>query len=154
MRKPAISIAPEDPRQPEVRQLIAMSDDYLVALYPSASNHLVGVVALAAPSAVFLVARVDGEALGAIAFRPIAPDHAEMKRMFVRADARGRGLGRRLLEALEDAARSRQITRISLETGIRQPEAIALYRASGYRECPPFGSYAPDPLSLFMTKHL
>ncbi|MBK5653070.1 MULTISPECIES: GNAT family N-acetyltransferase [Bradyrhizobium] len=131
-----------------------MSDDYLVALYPSASNHLVGVVALAAPSAVFLVARVDGEALGAIAFRPIAPDHAEMKRMFVRADARGRGLGRRLLEALEDAARSRQITRISLETGIRQPEAIALYRASGYRECPPFGSYAPDPLSLFMTKHL
>lgn len=154
IRKPAISIAPEDPRQPEVRQLIALSDDYLVALYPSASNHLVGVVALAAPSAVFLVARVDGEALGAIAFRPIAPDHAEMKRMFVRADARGRGLGRRLLEALEDAARSRQITRISLETGIRQPEAIALYRASGYRECPPFGSYAPDPLSLFMTKRL
>nr|WP_311538710.1 GNAT family N-acetyltransferase [uncultured Bradyrhizobium sp.] len=154
MRKPAISIAPEDPRQPEVRQLIALSDDYLVALYPSASNHLVGVVALAAPGAVFLVARVDGEALGSIALRPIAPDHAEMKRMFVRADARGRGLGRRLLEALEDAARSRQITRISLETGIRQPEAIALYRASGYRECPPFGSYAPDPLSLFMTKRL
>ncbi len=134
--------------------MIALSDDYLVALYPSASNHLVGVVALAAPGAVFLVARVDGEALGSIALRPIAPDHAEMKRMFVRADARGRGLGRRLLEALEDAARSRQITRISLETGIRQPEAIALYRASGYRECPPFGSYAPDPLSLFMTKRL
>ncbi|WP_298280960.1 GNAT family N-acetyltransferase [uncultured Bradyrhizobium sp.] len=154
MRKPEISIAPEDPRQPEVRQLIALSDAYLVALYLSASNHLVGVAALAAPGAVFLVARVDGEALGSIAFRLISPDHAEMKRMFVRADARGRGLGRRLLEALEDAARSRQITRISLETGIRQPEAIGLYRASGYRECPPFGGYAPDPLSLFMTKRL
>lgn len=154
IRKPEISIAPEDPRQPEVRQLIALSDAYLVALYPSASNHLVGVAALAAPGAVFLVARVDGKALGSIALRPIAPDHAEMKRMFVRADARGRGLGRRLLDALEDAARSRQITRISLETGIRQPEAIGLYRASGYRECPPFGSYAPDPLSLFMTKRL
>ena len=51
--------------------------------------------------------------------------------MFVRADARGHGLGRRLLDALEDAARGRRIARISLETGIRQPEAIGLYRAYG-----------------------
>lgn len=154
MRKPEISIAAEDPRQPDVRQLIALSDAYLEALYPPDSNHLVGVAALAAPDTVFLVARFDGEALGSIAFRSLAPDHAEMKRMFVRADARGRGLGRRLLEALEDVARSRHITRISLETGIRQPEAIGLYRASGYRECPPFGGYAPDPLSLFMTRRI
>jgi len=154
IRKPEISIAAEDPRQPDVRQLIALSDAYLEALYPPDSNHLVGVAELAAPGTVLLVARVDGEALGSIAFRSIAPDQAEMKRMFVRADARGRGLGRRLLEALEDAARSRRITRISLETGIRQPEAIGLYRAAGYRECPPFADYAPDPLSLFMTKRL
>ena len=59
-----------------------------------------------------------------------------------------------LLEALEDAARRQNIDRISLETGIRQPEAIGLYRASGYQDCPPFGTYTPDPLSLFMTKRL
>jgi putative acetyltransferase len=59
-----------------------------------------------------------------------------------------------LLKALEDAARQRNVDRISLETGIRQPEAIGLYRASGYQDCPPFGTYRPDPLSLFMTKRL
>jgi len=149
-----IKIAPEDPRQPELRRLNAESDAYLRALYPAASNHLVEVDALAAPDAVFLVARHDGAALGSIAFRMIAPAHAEMKRMFVRPDSRGSGLGRRLLEALEEAGRRWRIDRISLETGIRQPAAIRLYRASGYRDCPPFGGYAPDPLSLFMTKRL
>jgi putative acetyltransferase len=59
-----------------------------------------------------------------------------------------------LLVALEDAARQKHISRISLETGIKQPEAIGLYRASGYQDCPPFGTYTPDPLSLFMTKRL
>ena len=67
--------------------------------------------------------------------------------------ARARGLGRRLLVALEEARRQ-QIDCISLKTGIRQPEAIRLYRTSGYRECRPFGSYKPNPLSLYMTKRL
>jgi len=124
------------------------------ALYPPESNHLVDVDALAAADTVFLVARRNGELLGSIAFRVIAPGHAELKRMFVRVEARGIGLGRRLLEALEDAARRQNIDRISLETGIRQPEAIGLYLASGYQDCPPFGTYTPDPLSLFMTKRL
>ncbi|WP_375785297.1 GNAT family N-acetyltransferase [Bradyrhizobium sp. Pha-3] len=154
MHKPDISIAPEDPRQPAVRQLIDLSNAHMQALYPPDSNHLAPVETLAAPDTVFLVARRDGEVLGSIAFRLVTPGHAEMKRMFVRADARGHGLGRRLLDALEDAARSRQIARISPETGIRQPEAIGLYRAAGYQDCPPFADYAPDPLSLFMTKQL
>jgi putative acetyltransferase len=154
MSKPEISIEPEDPRQADVRRIIAESGAYLQTLYPSESNHLVDVDALAAPDAVFLVARRNGELLGSIAFRIIAPGHAEIKRMFVRAEARGHGVGRRLLEALEDAARQRNLERISLETGIRQPEAIALYRASGYGDCPPFGTYCYDPLSLFMTKRL
>ena len=154
MSKPEISIEPEDPRQADVRRIIAELGAYLQALYPSESNHVVDVDALAAPDAVFLVARRNGELLGSIAFRIIAPGHAEIKRMFVRAEARGNGVGRRLLEALEDAARQRNVERISLETGIRQPEAIGLYRASGYRDCPPFGTYRTDPLSLFMTKRL
>jgi putative acetyltransferase len=134
--------------------MIAESDAYMQALYPSESNHLVDADALAASDTVFLVARRNGELLGSVAFRVITPGHAEMKRMFVRREARGIGLGRRLLEALEHAARQKHVSRISLETGIRQPEAIRLSRASGYQDCPPFGTYTSDPLSLFMTKQL
>ena len=99
MSKPEISIGPEDPRQSDMRRIFAESDAYMQALYPSESNHLVDADALATPDTVFLVARRNGELLGTIAFRIIAPGHAEMKRMFVRAEARGSGLGRRLLEA-------------------------------------------------------
>ena len=149
-----VDIRPEDPRQPDVQALLVQSDDYLRALYPAESNHLVEADVLATDRAVFLAARRDGELLGSIALLVIAPGHAEMKRMFVRTEARGIGLGRRLLDVLEEVARHRSITRISLETGINQPEAIGLYRSSGYHDCPPFGDYKADPLSLFMTKNL
>jgi putative acetyltransferase len=152
--KSDIRITREDPRQADVRLLIAESDGYLQALYPPESNHLIDANELAAPEVVFLVARGGGKPLGSIAFRIISPGHAEMKRLFVRSSARGTGLGRRLVVALEEAARQQRIDRLSLETGIRQPQAIGLYRASGYQECPPFGTYEPDPLSLFMTKRL
>jgi putative acetyltransferase len=147
-----VEIRPEDPRQPDVRALLRQSDDYLQALYPAESNHLVSADVLGTDQAAFLAARRHGELLGSIAFLMIAPGHAEMKRLFVRAEARGLGLGRRLLNALEEVARHRGIARISLETGIKQSEAIGLYRACGYRDCPPFGDYKDDPLSLFMTK--
>ena len=91
MSKPEISIGPEDPRQADVRRILAESSACLQALYPSESNHLVDVDALAAPDAVFLVARRNEALLGSIAFRIIAPEHAEIKRMFVRAEARGQG---------------------------------------------------------------
>ena len=154
MSQSAICISAEDPRQADIRRIIAESDAMMQAHYPAESNHLVDADELAAADAVFLVARRDGEALGSIAYRLIAPGHAEMKRLFVRDNARGMGLGRRLLEALEDAARRQGIARISLETGVKQGEAISLYRASGYQDCLPFATYQHDPLSLFMTKPL
>jgi putative acetyltransferase len=147
-----IDIISEDPRQPYVLSLLAQADAYFHELYPAESNHLIGVADLGRQDAVFLTARRDGELLGSIAFRMIAPEHAEMKRMFVLPKARGLGLGKKLLRALEDVARDRKVGRISLETGVKQPAAIGLYRAAGYQDCPPFGDYKADPLSLFMTK--
>ena len=149
-----IDIRPEHPRQADVEALLSQSDDYFRAMYPAESNHLVSADVLGTDRAVFLTARRDGELLGSIALLVIAPGHAEMKRMFVRAEFRGIGLGRRLLNALEEVACHRSIRRISLETGIKQLEAIGLYRTSGYQDCPPFGDYKSDPLSLFMTKSL
>lgn len=66
---------------------------------------------------------------------------AELKRMFVVAAARGRGLARRVLAALEEDARAAGRARMVLETGARQPEAIALYTSSGYEPCAKFGYY-------------
>jgi len=154
MEETQITIDREDPRQPDVLALIAASDAYMRALYPAASNHLADLDALASVDTVLLVARGSQSALGTIAFRVLEPGHAEIKRMFVSGQARGFGLGRRLLMALEDAAKRQGITRLSLETGIRQPEAIGLYRSAGYLECQPFCDYKPDPLSLFMSKRI
>jgi putative acetyltransferase len=79
---------------------------------------------------------------------------AEIKRMFVAPASRGRGLGRRILAALEGEARQSGIACLRLETGTRQPEAVALYRAMGFRKVPPFPGYRDDPLSVFMAKDL
>ncbi|POX57036.1 GNAT family N-acetyltransferase [Streptomyces sp. Ru71] len=66
---------------------------------------------------------------------------AELKRMFVVADMRGRGLARRILAALEEDARAAGRIRMVLETGTKQPEAIALYTSCGYEPCEKFGYY-------------
>lgn len=82
---------------------------------------------------------------------------AELKRMFVVPQARGLGLARRILARLEDDARNAGRRRIVLETGTRQPEAIALYESSGYRLLPPeqaFGVYRCHPLSRHYAKAL
>jgi putative acetyltransferase len=77
---------------------------------------------------------------------------AEIKRMFVAPAARGLKIGRRLLEQIETIASQGDERLLRLETGARQPEALALYRSAGFVEIGPFGSYRPDPLSLFMEK--
>jgi GNAT superfamily N-acetyltransferase len=99
----------------------------------------------AADLAIVLVAReADGTAIGCGALREIADGVGELKRMYVVPSARGRGIAKVLLAALEDEARSRGWGTLRLETGPRQPEAIALYTGSGYRPIGAFGVYDGD----------
>lgn len=149
-----IAIARESPRQGDVTALIRQSDALMQSLYPAESNHLVDIAQLAAPNVHLLVAREQGRALGCGAFVLGANGQAEMKRVFVDPVARGKGIARAIMAALEREASRLGITLMQLETGIRQPEAIALYRKFGYAERGPFGAYKPDPLSLFMEKRL
>ncbi|MFF8716372.1 GNAT family N-acetyltransferase [Streptomyces sp. NPDC015184] len=79
---------------------------------------------------------------------------AELKRMFVIPEGRGNGLARRILAALEDDARAAGRTRMVLETGTRQPEAIALYASSGYSPCEKFGHYRTYESSRCYAKPL
>lgn len=83
-----------------------------------------------------------------------ADGDAELKRMYVIPQARGLGLARRILAALEDDARAAGRTRMVLETGDQQPEAIALYLSSGYSMAPKFGHYRFHDSSRCMAKPL
>ena len=73
--------------------------------------------------------------------------------MFVLPEARGRGIGRAILETIE-AALPGEVAALRLETGIKQEAAIRLYEAAGFRRRGPFGRYRDDPLSVFMEKPL
>ncbi|MFE0537284.1 GNAT family N-acetyltransferase [Streptomyces nigra] len=79
---------------------------------------------------------------------------AELKRMYVVEDMRGRGIARRVLAALEEDARAAGRRRMVLETGAKQPEAVALYTSSGYEPCEKFGYYRFHELSLCYAKAL
>jgi putative acetyltransferase len=152
-----LSIAPADLLAPEAQALIARLNQELASRYPEpGANHFrLDPEEVGPGRGAFLVARHDGEAVGCGALRIVEPGTAELKRMFALPSARRRGIGRAILVALEDEARRLGITRLVLETGIRQPEAIALYRAHGFAEIPPFGEYVLSAAtSVCMAKEL
>jgi len=147
-----VHIAFEPPDQPDVHALIAELDAYLYTLYPADCVYAMDIAALQDPSVCFAVIRdAAGAALGCGAI-VIKPAYGEIKRIFVRPAARGRGLARRLIEALEAKAVAQGCTMFMLETGPTQHEALILYRRLGYRERGPFGDYPADQHSLFMAK--
>jgi GNAT superfamily N-acetyltransferase len=107
------------------------------------------------PNGVFVILYDDGVPIGMGGWRRHGSDGlGEIKRMFVRESARGRGLARILLAHLESSAVEAGIRRFVLETGLEQPEAIALYRSSGYVDVPPFGYYADYDDSVHLGKTL
>ena len=148
----AVTIAAEPADQAEVRALLRQSDAYFASLYPAVSNHLIDVAALSEPNVRLLVARSGGAAIGCGAIIIGTDGEAELKRMFVLPEARGRRIGGQILEALESAGKAEGVRVVRLETGVRQPESLALYRRHGYTERGPFGSYERDPLSRYFEK--
>jgi len=144
----------ETPNQPEITAMLARLDAYCAALYPAESNHLMDLDALMRGDVLFLVARDgDGAAVGCAALVNRG-DYAELKRMFVDEARRGQGTGRKLMEHIGMFAAMSGQRLLRLETGIHQPQAIALYERFGFTRCEPFGDYQPDPLSIFMERHL
>jgi putative acetyltransferase len=142
------------PRLPHARALIAELDEYLMGLYPPETNYLLDVEALAAPEVRFFVAYLDDQAAGCAALRRLDEQSAEVKRMYVRPTARGRGIGAILLAALEREARAQGLSALYLETGALQTEALGLFEGSGFIRCGVFGEYRDDPRSLFYKKAL
>jgi GNAT superfamily N-acetyltransferase len=106
------------------------------------------------PGGQMLVATLAGEQVGSVGLRGVSSDIAELKRMYVRPQYRGRGIARALLAACERTARGLGYAQLWLETGTLQPEAVALYLSAGYEPVDPFGQYAEESLSVHLGRTL
>jgi GNAT superfamily N-acetyltransferase len=128
--------------EPEVQKLVAEALSDLSRRYGGGSGDDTPVSAgeFVPPHGGFFVAVGEDRLLGCAGWRAHGPD-AELKRMFVTAAARGRGVARRLLAAVEESARADGRARVILEAGHKQPEAITLYESSGYERIEDFGFY-------------
>jgi putative acetyltransferase len=146
------AISPERPDSPDAAGLILELEAHLASLYPATSRHGFSVERLVAENVDFFVLRTDGMPAGCGGILFVDGEYGEIKRMYVRPEFRGLGLGRRILEHLTRHAMSRGITLLRLETGIHQREAIALYERQGFHRIPPFGPYTDDPVTLCYEK--
>lgn len=106
------------------------------------------------PGGRFLVGYLDGVPVAMGGLRRLDADRVEIKRMYVDPACRGRGFSRVVLARLEDLAREMGAQQVVLETGSKQPEAIALYKTSGYEPVEKFGHYRCSPLSTSLGKTL
>lgn len=143
-----------DPRSPDAARLIALLSEELARrydfLYDGTGNFAAEDVLV--EGAAFLVGRVGGEAVACGAFRPLEPGVAEVKRVFVSPEYRGRGYAKRLLTEIERHAADCGYSRLRLETGDRQHESIALYESVGFRRIPNFGIYVGSDWSVCYEK--
>jgi len=145
-----LKIAIEDPAQPEIVALLCDGEAYSAKLYPAESNHHMPLNALRAPNVRFLVVRnASGRAVGTGALA-LNGAWAELKRMWVIPEARGLGVSKIILEALQARAHSEGVRTLRLETGVDNHAALALYTKAGFKRRDPFGDYRADPLSVFM----
>jgi len=157
----------------EADYLLVRSDEYMASLYPAESNHLVSSESLRSGDALFLGAfetaamgahsvitekgqqQESRHCIGCVAARFFRTQgYAEIKRLYVNEDYRGKAVARSLMAAIEAGVVAEGIQCARLEMGIYQPEAEALYQSLGYRVIPPFGDYLLDPLSQFLEKKL
>lgn len=147
-----MKIAFETPDQPEIISLIADLDAYQLTLYPPESVYALELAALKQSNVLFAVARNPaGAAIGCGAI-VLTPEFAELKRMYVRPEARGQGVAKKVLDLLESEALAQGCKLFTLETGPYQHAALALYERYGYQRRGPYGDYRDDPLSVFMQK--
>ena len=150
-----VQIQKVNPSIEDAQRLIAELDAYQATLYPPESNHLDGIVELASSNVTFVVAYRDGQAVGCGAVKAMAEGaYGEIKRLYVSPFARGLGIAKAVMAALESDMIARGINVTRLETGIHQEAALRLYGQLGYRRIGPFGAYREDPLSIFMEKQL
>lgn len=147
-------ITQERPDSEDASALIVELEAYLEPLYPEESNHGFSIEKLLQEKVDFFVARVDDKPASCGAIKLFGVEYGEVKRLYVRPQFRGLGLGKLMLNHLADFAKDNGVHVLRLEAGIYQPEALGLYERLGFKKIAPFGEYYDDPLSVFYEKHL
>lgn len=145
-----------DLTDPRIIALLRHHFDKCHEVTPKCSAHVFSVQQLAAPGIDFWAAWEGDALLGVGAMAPLDAAHGEVKSMHTSASVRRRGVASAMLRHIIATSRGRGLSRLSLETGSFGYflPAVALYKAHGFTECPPFGSYRPDPNSVFLTLDL
>jgi GNAT superfamily N-acetyltransferase len=144
---------------PVATHLIERVQQEYVVRYGGRDAAVVDPAEFTPPYGLFLVAEVDGTPAGCGGWRVHGAEAgsatvAELKRMYVEPTFRRLGLARRLLAALEQTAARAGHRRLLLNSGERQPEALALYARAGYTPVPGYGVYAESPGAVFLGKEL
>lgn len=143
------------PDEPDVAALLKRHFELMRMQSPPESCHVLPADALRAPDIHLFALRKHGNAVAVGALRVFGA-MAELKSMHTAERERGNGYGRVLLKGLIQEALRIGVSQLALETGSGAEHETAryLYASEGFRECPPFGDYTYDPLSLFMSKTL
>ncbi len=149
-------ISIDDPRAADVRALLERHLAFANLHSPPEDVHALDVAGLFDPVITLYSFRLNVELLGVGALRRLGPEHAELKSMHTAEAARGRGIGRAMLDHLIGVVRERGFDRVSLETGSMAAFAPArsMYAKAGFSECAPFGDYIPSRNSICMTLSL
>ncbi len=150
---PTVEIDVDDPNAEDVRELLRRHLEFAQANTPPEDIHALDVDQFAGPAITLYGYRRDGELLAIGALKQLNGRHAELKSMHTAAEARGRGIGRAMVEHLIGVARDHGFSRVSLETGSTPAFAPArsLYAQAGFTPCGPFGDYPADRGNTFMT---
>ena len=141
---------------PVAQHLVERVQQEYVVRYGGRDEAVVDPAEFSPPLGLFLVAEVDGVPAGCGGWRTHAGDDgvAEIKRMYVEPGFRRRGLSRLLLAELERTAAAAGHRRLVLNSGVEQPEALALYARTGWVPAPGYGVYADSPDAVFLGKDL
>ena len=139
---------------PESVELIEAVQQEYVVRYGSRDASQLEVAEFAPPQGVFVVGWHLDQPVACGGVRVVEAGVAELKRMYVAPAVRRRGIARALLGRLEGEAHALGALVLRLETGLHQPEAIALYESAGYAKTEPFGYYANAPLARHLAKQL
>lgn len=149
-----VELIVSSPADPDAAALIRELNQLLDGLYSPDENHFaLDVSEVTGGRGVFLLARLGDEAVGCGAVR-VVDDRGEIKRMYVRPFAGGRGVGRLILARLEREARRLGAGRLVLEMGDRQPAARRLYESAGFVPVPCWDEYLSTPGSVCLGKDL